>query len=391
MRHRLSTHLRTFAAGLALAVAIGGASTALAATSPRKAFHPSPAKTAGSLARQRPSGGRLVYPIGNEISNATTLTPAGRVTTINGSVTTAPSELDEVYGVFLIAGEVVDLSMSAGATTDYGLAVFDDSATSVWDDALELVLPSYYGGPVSYPAAISFKAPYSGYYYLDVYTWVDDSGDNGGSGAYSMDVTFTRSATMMQLAPVANLAFGSTTSVSGAVTGRQAFGETVTGDVLLSLSYDGVIYLPWRSTSLDSEGHFSFTGLSPVAKVYYLAHYEGTAAFSPSAGHTTVNTTALLSAVASRRYGARSYTLSGTLEPWHQAGTSAVRIYLWKYVSGHYKAMGYRAAKLSDLSYYSRFSTNYKFPSTGKWRLQAYHSDSDHLKTTSAYTYVTVK
>jgi len=392
MRGRTIHCGRTLAAGLALAVVLGGASTAFAATGTRKLVSPPTAsKSASSYAVRSAPGGKLVYPIGNDLSNATELDLAGRLTTVNGSVTTNASELDEVYSVYLLAGETVDLSMTAGGSTDFGLAVFDDTATDVWDYALASVAPYYYGGPDTYPAALSFKASYSGYYYLDVYTWTEDNGDNGGSGAYTMDVSVTRAATVVQLDAAPNIAYGGTTTISGKVTGRVAFDETPAGEVLLSISYDGVMYIPWRAVSLDSAGHFSFAGLSPLAKVYYLAHYEGTTTFTSSAAHTTVNTTARLSGVSSKRYGTRSYTLSGTISPRHVAGTSPVRIYLWKYVRGHYKAMGYRTAKASDLSYYSKFATNYKFPTTGKWRMQAYHSDADHLTTRGGYTYVTVK
>jgi hypothetical protein len=171
-------------------------------------------------------------------------------------------------------------------------------------------------------------------------------------------------------------------------------GETPGGDVLLSISLDGRNYVPIASTETTTGGVFEFRDIGVDRNLYYLVQYEGTDSFVPSASHMFVRSTAWLSGVSALRYGTRSYTLSGTLKSQHVAGTSAVRIYLWKYSSGKYKAMGYRTAKASDLigdPDSSRFATNYKFPSTGKWRMQAYHSDSDHLTTRSGYTYVTVR
>jgi hypothetical protein len=119
--------------------------------------------------------------------------------------------------------------------------------------------------------------------------------------------------------------------------------------------------------------------------------YEGSMIFDTSAGNVFVGVRASLARPSTSRYGTRSYTLSGMLAPQHTAGTYPVRIYLWKSVRGHWKAYGYKNARASNSGLDTRYSVKVKFPSTGKWRLQAYHSDSSHATTRSSYTYLTVR
>jgi hypothetical protein len=147
--------------------------------------------------------------------------------------------------------------------------------------------------------------------------------------------------------------------------------------------------MPLAGQSTD-QGGFYFTWVWPM-KAYYQVQFEGTAIDSPSAESITVNMRAALARPSASRYGTRSYTLSGMLAPQHTAGTYPVRIYLWKSVRGHWKAYVYRNARASNSGFDTRYSVKYKFPSTGKWRLQAYHSDSSHATTRSSYTYLTVR
>lgn len=384
MKDRCLRDRRMLAAGVLFAIVLCGTTVAMAAT-PTRGSAPWATKTA-ALAKAKSAGARTSGTL--EVaadSGIGDLELTGRTTTTGGSLTTDESGQYSFEAMYLYAGENVTLSMSAPAGTDFGLAVLDDSATP---NLVGSVPPAYYSGYNSYPSVISFKAPYSGLYYVAVDTWVDGS-NTGGSGDYSLDVTVDRAFTVTVIDPVPNTTYGKTVSVTGSVASRFYDTETPVGDALLSFSFDGRIYIPFRSVPLVS-GDFYFQ-LPQFEKLYYLVQYEGGDGYSPSGAHTSANTTALLSSVSSSRYASRSYRLYGTLKPQHKAGTLAVRVYLWKYVSGHYKAMGYRSAKASNSSNYSSFLATYKFPSTGKWRLRAYHSDGDHLTTQSGYTYVTVK
>jgi hypothetical protein len=384
--------LRALAATVALAVLACTASVAAAATVVHKNVGSDVRVASKMVSRARPTGiGALVYPIGGDIGTATEANLTGRTTTLTGSISTNAGEWDDVYAIFLIAGEQVDLSMIGDSSTDFGFAVFDQYAIDVYADTpLYVVPPFFYGGPDTYPLDISFKATYTGVYYLNAYTWVDGVED-GGSGSYSIDVTFGRAATLTTIDSTYDNLWGEATQVSGSVAGR-FLSEIPQGDVTLLKSYDGVNYVPMESQTLGIGGYFAFADLYQFAKTYYLVQFEGDASFSPSASHRVVNNFAWVSGVSAKRYGTRSYRLSGMLRPLHAAGHAPVRVYLWKYVSGHYKAMGYRNATANDGTSSASFTTNYKFPSTGKWRLRAYHADSDHLGSWSTlYSYVTVK
>jgi hypothetical protein len=279
--------------------------------------------------------------------------------------------------------------------TDFGMALWGPDALTVYDDldvALENVDPYYYGGPDSYPLAIdSFFVPKSGYYYINPYTWVnpDDPSADGGSGAYTLTATIENAATTVDLLPVSTLPFGEAATVAGHVSSRSS--DVVTGTVWLMGSTDGVHYDPMDVQDLDASGNFSFDAPDNTTTMHYLVEYDGTEFYNPSSARITVNMLAFLTKPAASRYGTRSYRLSGTLGSWHAAGSSAVRIYIWRYVNGKWKAYGYRTAKLATSGWQSKYTASYKFPYAGKWRMQAYHSDANHATTRSAYVTFTVK
>jgi hypothetical protein len=89
----------------------------------------------------------------------------------------------------------------------------------------------------------------------------------------------------------------------------------------------------------------------------------------------------------------RYYTVYGYLKPRHASGSYPVRIYKYRYVSGHWKSYGYLSAKASNHSTYTKYSRSIKLPYKGKWRVRAYApADSGHVATwSSGYDYVTVK
>jgi hypothetical protein len=88
-----------------------------------------------------------------------------------------------------------------------------------------------------------------------------------------------------------------------------------------------------------------------------------------------------------------SFTVYASLKPRHAAGSSPVRIYTYRYVSGHWKAYGSVSAKAADYLTYTRCSAQVKLATKGAWRLRAFApADSAHLAAwSSGYRYVTVK
>lgn len=105
--------------------------------------------------------------------------------------------------------------------------------------------------------------------------------------------------------------------------------------------------------------------------------------------------TAAMSVLDPRRRGSRVYDLKGYISPKHSVrDTNKVRLKLYK--KG--KDGVYRWKKSVSASYIStsagktRFGAKVKFPSTGRWRVRAYHAaDSRNAKSYSKYRYVTVR
>lgn len=92
-------------------------------------------------------------------------------------------------------------------------------------------------------------------------------------------------------------------------------------------------------------------------------------------------------------YTSKYYTTYGFLKPRHTSGTSPVRIYKYRLVSGTWKPYGYVTAKASNYSTYTKYSCSLRLAYAGRWRLRAYSvADAGHAATwSSGYDYVTVK
>ncbi|HEY5549405.1 MAG TPA: hypothetical protein VIL17_07425 [Coriobacteriia bacterium] len=283
-----------------------------------------------------------------------------------------------VHKFLFLAGSTINLTLVGG--TQRGINVFSEGSASVIGG-----VPLFTTGTGSAPRALVFVAPYSGLYYVDSYTSPVGTSDN-----YALNLS-QRVPSDLIIDPVGNITFGTTVNITGRVTGALV-GEPLTGDVVLSYSPNGVDYSPLASRALVG-GAFAFSDLHPYQKWYYKVQYLGSSAYNPSGDKATIGTTALLSGVTAKRYATRSYALSGSLRPGLGDGSAAatVRVYLWRYVGGHWKAAGYRTAKASGPSPAAAYSIKYKFPKKGTWRMRAYHSDADHLPTWGAYTKLTVK
>lgn len=88
----------------------------------------------------------------------------------------------------------------------------------------------------------------------------------------------------------------------------------------------------------------------------------------------------------------RSYTVYGTLNVKHDAGTYPVRIYKYRKVDRKWKSYGYVNAKASDLESRTKYSAKVKLSRRGSWRLRAHHVGTNNDQSwSSGYAYVSVK
>ncbi len=93
--------------------------------------------------------------------------------------------------------------------------------------------------------------------------------------------------------------------------------------------------------------------------------------------------------IAKWAYVDKSELIWGYIKPYHTSGTKPVEIHRWKRVGQHldaggrvvtdWKYYGHKDATVSGYHWYSKYSTKWDFPSTGYWRIRAYHpEDATH-------------
>jgi len=99
------------------------------------------------------------------------LTPSPLHGSLN--VTTDP---DDVYSVYLGEGQALEVSLTGDPGTDFDLYFYGPDATGVEDTAS---IVAFQDG-VGYPESLTYAAPVTGWYYLDVYAYE-------GAGAYDLE------------------------------------------------------------------------------------------------------------------------------------------------------------------------------------------------------------
>lgn len=155
---------------------------------------------------------------------------------------------------------------------------------------------------------------------------------------------------------------------------------------------------PWSQDAtpvVTSEfGSFAFRVI-PLTGTYYRVTFAGDEGFAPSTSdltfllqHAWVSTPVAPASM----YVKGIHTIYGSLMPRHPAGSHAVRIYRYRYVSGQWRRYGYIIAQASDFSDFSIYSRAMRLPYTGRWRLRAYApADAEHAAVVSLdYANVTV-
>jgi len=86
-----------------------------------------------------------------------------------------------------------------------------------------------------------------------------------------------------------------------------------------------------------------------------------------------------------------NFTYAGSLKPKHSATLGLVKLYFYHYEAGRWVLRKTVAASLTTRTYDSWYHARTSLPYVGKWRVRAYHADTSHAATYSAYRYVTVK
>jgi hypothetical protein len=121
---------------------------------------------------------------------------------------------DDVYNVYLAAGEEIDVQLDSTVDADFELYLFAPGTTSI-DDAKDAVAHSDAPGKSEH---ITYLAPVSGYYYVNAYT-------RDGSGCYK--VTWSKKAAVTSPVVASSMSLGRTYQASGSISLRKPAPKTV--------------------------------------------------------------------------------------------------------------------------------------------------------------------
>jgi len=309
----------------------------------------------------------------------------------------ATTDSDDVYAVWLQAGEVLNLSLTPPGGSDLGLYLFDSGATDVATSAYlaDSEPAAGDGGSPGNPVVASLMAPVSDYYFVDVFAY-------SGTGAYSLSMSIGRRDADVRIPTSGGtLGLGGYPTIRGDVIDiRTSPAAPATGNLYLYYSFDGLDWIPLAG-QFYSGGQFALPGIYQWRKTYYMVALEGSSGFTTNSQVTKPYATKVLltnPVAPSTMYKGKAKTVYGYIQPEHTAGSYPVRVYKYKRVSGSWKYYGYVKAKAytvfddSDFGK-SKYSVSMSLPSTGSWRLRAYApADSQHPAVwSSSYDYVTVR
>ena len=311
------------------------------------------------------------------------------------------SDTDDVYKVFLQAGQTIDCTLTdlAVAYPPPVLYLFDPTSTDV--DIDPWVAEATTGDN---PETLEYVARSTGYYFVDVYS-------GGDPGPYRLDWSATQAPDdnipgVVKASPISG-SLGVTTDTDDVFEVYAHAGDwisaSLTGVPADSTDFD--LYLYGRDATdtrsavpvakADGSRYPKTVGYrAPVAGYYYLqAHAfagEGTYSLSWSAKPLATVTTPIALFNVSRGH---LLTVYGYVAPRHTSGTYLVtlKFYLkdsrgaWVY---HHSV---RARRYAYSSTRTRYRAIISLPHAGQWRVRAMHEDATHATSYSGYHYITVR
>lgn len=150
-------------------------------------------------------------------------------------------------------------------------------------------------------------------------------------------------------------------------------------------------WAPFLTVTTDYTGTFRASVPVMSGRFFAFSNYLGDSdAFIANSPWTTVMVKASLTAPSAPSTVKHNvaFTSTGTLRPDHTIGSSAVKILCYRYESGKWRLKKTVTATMATAS---KYSASVKLPTSGKWRLYASHSDTDHALSKSVYRARTVK
>ena len=311
------------------------------------------------------------------------------------------SDADDVYKVFLQAGQTIDATLTdlAGAHPQPVLYLFDPTSVDVDVDPWVAEATS-----TEDPKSLEYTARSTGYHYLDVYS-------GGDPGPYRLDWSTTLAPDdnipgVVEASPIFG-SLGATTDTDDVYKVYAHAGDWISGSLTGTPSgtTDFDLYLYGREATdtrsavpiakADGSRYPKTLGYrAPAAGYYYLQEhaFSGEGAYSltwyvkPFAAVTTP--------IALFNVGrGHLFTVWGYVAPKHFSGTYLVTLKFYLRNSGgdyvfHHSV---RARRYYYPSGKSKYSARVSLPHTGRWRVRALHEDASHTASYSAYHYITVR
>ncbi len=163
--------------------------------------------------------------------------------------------------------------------------------------------------------------------------------------------------------------------------------------VSLQASQDGIRWKTVKSILVNSAGAFATWQRIP-ARTYLRFVFPGAPGFAATTSNAvTVTSSAWITPPSTPTVVRRGQAFAsvGYLKPRHRRGSWNVRIYGYRYERKRW-VLRYRGSAVNhDYHWYTSYYRRVYLPYAGRWRLRAYHSDSDHAGTWSAYRYLEVR
>lgn len=326
------------------------------------------------------------------------IAPSAESTTVGGL-----SDTDDVYRVFVQAGQTIEATLSAEAGTDPKLYVFDPTSTDVDVDAWVAEDTSS-----DLTKVLNYTAAATGYHYMDVYSGGEpgayrlecsasvDSGDNiPGLAARSAHVSGALGVTtdtddVYRIHAVAGQKiFASLTGFHSRDTTNTDFDLYVYGPAARDARTDTPLA---KSDGAKYAKSVGFTARA-TGDYYLLAHaFAGKGTYSLDWWVRSYVSVGAPVAPSKATRGHR-FTVYGYVSPAHSSATYyLVKLYFYRLEHGRYvyrkKVM---ARRYSHSARASKYKVTTSLPSAGRWRVRAYHSDSAHVPTYSGLRYITIR
>jgi hypothetical protein len=317
------------------------------------------------------------------------------------------SSPDDVYKVYLQAGQSIDMTMTAPAGPDPyypWLALFPPSATDVDADWARIVASADSPGGV---ARLSHEATATGYYYIDVY-----SDATGTATPYELDWSTTTApddnipGVSAPRSPIRG-ALGVTSDTDDVFRIHASAGQWISASLVgvPSQSTDFDLYLyshdatdTRKATPIaKAEGSLypRTIGLrAPVTGDYYLqAHaFAGVGTYTLTWSVRSF-ATVYTPAAPSRVNRGHRFTIYGYVSPRHSSGTYLVtlRFYLRNSHGVYVYHHSVSARRYNYSASRSKYSVSTSLPHAGAWSVRAFHADAGMPQASSGYRYITVR